>query len=148
MKKYLPAIKKNSELAFSKVNALMDAVNKILSKGLIAKTTERALIRDDFPPIYFEGIHILRLRGEIGHGKDGSGPGQYFDGALHLALCDDIYFIGDLIQKTEKELLSVLRLPPDPAFFLVNNIKWELAELDLELGTVIENWPPIDHLPK
>jgi len=144
MKNNLPAIKQSSEVVLSKASALLDAAIQILSKGSFTKTTERALTRNGFPSIYFESIDTLRLRGEVGYDKDGSGPGLWFDGCLHLSICGEIYLIGDLIQKTEKELLSIIRVPPWPAKELVRQIKWKLADLDLELGTVIENWPPAD----
>jgi DNA-directed RNA polymerase subunit alpha len=51
---------------------------------------------------------------------------------------ESIYFIGDLIQRTEVELLKT----PNLGKKSLTEIKDVLAEHGLSLGMVIENWPP------
>ena len=53
---------------------------------------------------------------------------------------EQIYYIGDLIQKTEQDLLRT----PNLGRKSLNEIKEVLTEKQLVLGTVIENWPPVD----
>lgn len=53
---------------------------------------------------------------------------------------EQIYYIGDLVQKTEQELLRT----PNLGKKSLNEIKEVLVIKQLELGTIIENWPPID----
>jgi DNA-directed RNA polymerase subunit alpha len=53
---------------------------------------------------------------------------------------EQIYYIGDLIQKSEQDLLRT----PNLGRKSLNEIKEVLTEKNLELGTVIENWPPVD----
>ena len=53
---------------------------------------------------------------------------------------EDIYYIGDLVQKTETELLKT----PNLGKKSLTEIKTVLAERGLSLGMRIENWPPED----
>ena len=53
---------------------------------------------------------------------------------------EQIYYIGDLIQKTEQDLLRT----PNLGRKSLNEIKEVLTEKGLELGTEIPNWPPVD----
>ena len=53
---------------------------------------------------------------------------------------EHIYFIGDLIQKSEQDLLKT----PNLGRKSLNEIKEVLTEKKLELGTKIDNWPPVD----
>ena len=53
---------------------------------------------------------------------------------------EQIYYIGDLIQKTDSDLLRT----PNLGRKSLNEIKKVLAEKELELGAVVENWPPVD----
>ena len=57
---------------------------------------------------------------------------------------EQIYYIGDLIQKGEQELLRA----PNLGRKSLNEIKEVLTIKGLELGTHIENWPPIDLMPE
>lgn len=59
---------------------------------------------------------------------------------------DDIVFIGDLVQKTEAEMLKT----PNFGRKSLNEIKEVLEEMDLGLGMKLENWPPenLDDLSK
>lgn len=51
---------------------------------------------------------------------------------------ENIYYIGDLIQRTENELLKT----PNLGRKSLNEIKEVLAARDLSLGMKLENWPP------
>lgn len=53
---------------------------------------------------------------------------------------EQIYYIGDLIQKSEQDLLRT----PNLGRKSLNEIKEVLTEKNLALGTEIENWPPVD----
>ncbi|QKQ24279.1 DNA-directed RNA polymerase subunit alpha [Candidatus Ruthia endofausta] len=53
---------------------------------------------------------------------------------------EQIYYIGDLIQKSEQDLLRT----PNLGRKSLNEIKEVLTEKELDLGTSIENWPPVD----
>ncbi len=53
---------------------------------------------------------------------------------------EQIYYIGDLIQKSEQDLLRT----PNLGRKSLNEIKEVLTEKGLSLGTNIENWPPVD----
>ncbi|MBF0456198.1 MAG: DNA-directed RNA polymerase subunit alpha [Magnetococcales bacterium] len=59
---------------------------------------------------------------------------------------DDIVYIGDLVQKTEAEMLKT----PNFGRKSLNEIKEVLDEMALNLGTQLEGWPPdnIDELAK
>ena len=51
---------------------------------------------------------------------------------------DNIVFIGDLVQKTESEMLRA----PNFGLKSLNEIMEVLAEMGLHLGMEIPNWPP------
>jgi len=79
---------------------------------------------DDFPPMYLSAVDELEL-------------------TVRSANClkaEQIYYIGDLIQKSEQDLLRT----PNLGRKSLNEIKEVLIEKNLELGTEIENWPPVD----
>ena len=52
---------------------------------------------------------------------------------------ENIYYIGDLIQRTETELLKT----PNLGRKSLNEIKEVLASRGLTLGMKLENWPPL-----
>jgi DNA-directed RNA polymerase subunit alpha len=52
---------------------------------------------------------------------------------------ENIYYIGDLIQRTENELLKT----PNLGRKSLNEIKEVLASRGLSLGMKIDNWPPV-----
>ncbi len=79
---------------------------------------------DDFPQMYLSAVDELEL-------------------TVRSANClkaEQIYYIGDLIQKSEQDLLRT----PNLGRKSLNEIKEVLTEKNLELGTDIENWPPVD----
>lgn len=83
---------------------------------------------DDFDPILLSAVDELDL-------------------TVRSANClkaEQIYYIGDLIQKTEGELLRT----PNLGRKSLNEIKEVLTSKGLDLGTEIENWPPIDLMPE
>ena len=51
---------------------------------------------------------------------------------------ENIYYIGDLIQRTENELLKT----PNLGRKSLNEIKEVLASMGLSLGMDVPNWPP------
>ena len=51
---------------------------------------------------------------------------------------DNIIYIGDLVQKSEGEMLRT----PNFGRKSLNEIREVLKVMDLELGMIIENWPP------
>ncbi|MCH8347765.1 MAG: DNA-directed RNA polymerase subunit alpha [Proteobacteria bacterium] len=51
---------------------------------------------------------------------------------------DNIVYIGDLVQKTESEMLRT----PNFGRKSLNEIKEVLAQMDLRLGMELQNWPP------
>ncbi|PSJ18034.1 DNA-directed RNA polymerase subunit alpha [Nitrosomonas supralitoralis] len=59
---------------------------------------------------------------------------------------ENIYYIGDLIQRTEAELLRT----PNLGRKSLNEIKEVLASRDLSLGMKLDNWPPanLDNISK
>ena len=59
---------------------------------------------------------------------------------------ENIYYIGDLIQRTEAELLRT----PNLGRKSLNEIKEVLAARDLSLGMKLDNWPPanLDNIAK
>ncbi len=56
---------------------------------------------------------------------------------------ESIYYIGDLVQKTEVELLKT----PNLGKKSLNEIKEVLESRELKLGTRLENWPPAGLAP-
>jgi len=79
---------------------------------------------DDFPSLYLSAVDELEL-------------------TVRSANClkaEQIYYIGDLIQKSEQDLLRT----PNLGRKSLNEIKEVLTEKGLDLGTEIENWPPVD----
>ena len=79
---------------------------------------------EDFPPMYLSAVDELEL-------------------TVRSANClkaEQIYYIGDLIQKSEQDLLRT----PNLGRKSLNEIKEVLTEKNLTLGIEIENWPPVD----
>jgi DNA-directed RNA polymerase alpha subunit len=53
---------------------------------------------------------------------------------------EEIFFVGDLIQKSEQDLLRTPNLGRNS----LNEIKEVLTDLNLQLKTKVPDWPPID----
>ena len=84
--------------------------------------TETALEKNDIDPILLRPVDELEL-------------------TVRSANClkaESIYYIGDLIQKTENELLKT----PNLGKKSLTEIKDVLASRGLSLGMRLENWPP------
>ena len=60
--------------------------------------------------------------------------------AANCLKAEQIYYIGDLVQKTEHDLLRM----PNLGKKSLNEIKEVLNVNKLSLGSVIEKWPPVD----
>jgi DNA-directed RNA polymerase subunit alpha len=56
----------------------------------------------------------------------------------------DIRYIGDLVQKSEAEMLKTKNFGRKS----LNEIKEILSEMGLSLGMKLENWPPPEMEPK
>ena len=99
-----------------------------------------------------EGGEISSLSGGMGGGESSRASSERFDPILlrpvdeleltvRSANClkaENIYYIGDLIQRTENELLKT----PNLGRKSLNEIKEVLASRGLTLGMKLENWPP------
>ena len=59
--------------------------------------------------------------------------------SMNCLKAENIYYIGDLIQRTETELLKT----PNLGRKSLNEIKEVLASRGLTLGMKLENWPPV-----
>ena len=53
---------------------------------------------------------------------------------------ENIHYVGDLVQKTENELLKT----PNLGRKSLSEIKAMLEEHQLQLGTTLPNWPPAE----
>lgn len=100
------------------------------------------------------GDHTPRYPGEIGGSVDSSGisqptsvdpillrPVDDLELTVRSANClkaENIYYIGDLIQRTENELLKT----PNLGRKSLNEIKEVLASRGLTLGMRLDDWPP------
>jgi hypothetical protein len=56
---------------------------------------------------------------------------------------DGIVYLGELVIKTEEEMLRV----PNYGRKSLNEIKEELARMNLQIGMEVPGWPPADHVP-
>ena len=102
--------------------------------------------------VVFTGLESSEfdLGGGRGQGSTGSGPPidpilmrpvDELELTVRSANClkaENIYYIGDLIQRTETELLKT----PNLGRKSLNEIKEVLASRGLTLGARLENWPP------
>ncbi len=81
------------------------------------------------------------VAGCAGLGKEVAGCGGLGKVTVRSANClkaENIYYIGDLIQRTEVELLKT----PNLGKKSLTEIKDVLASYSLSLGMRLENWPP------
>ncbi|HIG88751.1 DNA-directed RNA polymerase subunit alpha [Candidatus Thioglobus sp.] len=114
----------NAEVAIKRAaTILQDQLSSFVELEQVV--VEPALpVSEDFPQIYLSAVDELEL-------------------TVRSANClkaEQIYYIGDLIQKSEQDLLRT----PNLGRKSLNEIKEVLTEKELDLGTVIENWPPVD----
>jgi len=64
--------------------------------------------------------------------------------AANCLKAENIYYIGDLVQRTENDLLKT----PNLGKKSLTEIKTVLAQRGLSLGMILEQWPPADFLDK
>jgi DNA-directed RNA polymerase subunit alpha len=83
---------------------------------------ERQVKNNDVLPLYKSPIEILELTVR----------------STNCLKAEGIRYIGDLIQKTEADLLKT----PNLGKRSLSEIKERLADRSLELGKVLDNWPP------
>ncbi len=103
--------------------------------------------------VVFTGLQPNEVAGGAGFGAGAGGPGPERHDPILLRPVDEleltvrsanclkaenIYYIGDLIQRTETELLKT----PNLGRKSLNEIKEVLASRGLTLGARLENWPP------
>lgn len=60
--------------------------------------------------------------------------------SLNCLKAERIYYVGDLVQRTEVELLKT----PNLGKKSLNEIKQSLADMELSLGMTLDNWPPAE----
>lgn len=114
----------NAEAAIKRAaTILQDQLSSFVELELVEE--EAALpTSDDFDPQLLAAVDELEL-------------------TVRSANClkaEQIYYIGDLIQKSEQDLLRT----PNLGRKSLNEIKEVLTEKGLDLGTAIVNWPPVD----
>ncbi|MBN1684509.1 MAG: DNA-directed RNA polymerase subunit alpha [Gammaproteobacteria bacterium] len=108
------AIRRAATILQHQLSAFVDLDSEILKE--IEKEEE------EFDPILFRPVEDLEL-------------------TVRSANClkaENIYFIGDLVQRAESDLLKT----PNLGRKSLNEIKSILAEHHLSLGMYLENWPP------
>jgi len=88
----------------------------------IKKAEEEKKAEDEFDPMLLRSVDEL----------------EFTVRSANCLKTENIYYIGDLIQKTEIELLKT----PNLGKKSLNEIKDILASRNLFLGTKIKNWPP------
>ena len=114
----------NAENAIrSAATIIRDQLSSFVELELVAEE-ESAPVSDDFDPLLLAAVDELEL-------------------TVRSANClkaEQIYYIGDLIQKTEQDLLRT----PNLGRKSLNEIKVVLTDKGLTLGTKIANWPPVD----
>ena len=114
----------NAETAVKRAaSILQDQLSSFVELELV-KEEEALPTSDDFDPQLLAAVDELEL-------------------TVRSANClkaEQIYYIGDLIQKSEQDLLRT----PNLGRKSLNEIKEVLTDKGLDLGTDIPNWPPVD----
>jgi DNA-directed RNA polymerase subunit alpha len=108
--------------ASSKILVEQLAVFAVIDQGELSDITTPSAPSTPFDPILLRPVDELEL-------------------TVRSANClkaENIYYIGDLIQRTETELLKT----PNLGRKSLNEIKEVLASRGLTLGARLENWPP------
>jgi DNA-directed RNA polymerase subunit alpha len=108
--------------ASSKILVEQLAVFAVIDQGELTDITTPSTPSTPFDPILLRPVDELEL-------------------TVRSANClkaENIYYIGDLIQRTETELLKT----PNLGRKSLNEIKEVLASRGLTLGARLENWPP------
>ena len=101
--------------------------------GLEGEVTRAPRVRvTQVDPVY--RLAIDELGGENGLGQR----------SINSLKQEQIFYIGDLVQKSEDELL---RQTPNIGVKTVAEIKQALAARELSLGMTLESWPPVDLVP-
>ena len=101
---------------------LSHQLNAFVDMKLQKKVEETPEEEPDIDPIYLQPVDDLEL-------------------TVRSANClkaEHIYYIGDLVQRTEQNLLKT----PNLGKKSLQEIKDVLAQRGLSLGTKLENWPP------
>jgi len=88
----------------------------------IKKAEEEKKVEDEFDPLLLRSVDEL----------------EFTVRSANCLKTENIYYIGDLIQKTEIELLKM----PNLGKKSLNEIKDILTSRNLFLGTKLKNWPP------
>jgi DNA-directed RNA polymerase subunit alpha len=114
------AIKKAATVLHHQLNAFVD----LKHKEIVQPEEEES----EFDPIYLQPVDDLEL-------------------TVRSANClkaEQIYYIGDLVQRAESSLLKT----PNLGKKSLQEIKDVLAQRGLSLGTKLENWPPASLVSK
>ncbi len=107
----------------SAANIIRDQLSSFVELELVEEE-ESVPVSEDFDPLLLAAVDELEL-------------------TVRSANClkaEQIYYIGDLIQKTEQDLLRT----PNLGRKSLNEIRIVLTDKGLALGTRIDNWPPVD----
>lgn len=124
-------------------------IMEIETNGVVSPEDALALaakiLQDQLNPfINFEDVPIQEIRGEESAPKWNPYLFRKVDElelSVRSANClknDDIVYIGDLVQKTEAEMLKT----PNFGRKSLNEIKEVLEEMNLSLGMKLDSWPP------
>ncbi|WP_190600582.1 DNA-directed RNA polymerase subunit alpha [Candidatus Vesicomyidisocius sp. SY067_SCS001] len=114
----------NAEVAIKRVATILQEQLSSFVELELVEEEESLPTSEDFDPQLLAAVDELEL-------------------TVRSANClkaEQIYYIGDLIQKSEQDLLRT----PNLGRKSLNEIKEVLTEKGLSLGTNIENWPPVD----
>ena len=120
--------------------------NGAISAEDAVRASSKILVEQHAVFAQLEGDQISSLMAEAPRGNQNYDPillrpVDELELTVRSANClkaEDIYYIGDLIQRTENELLKT----PNLGRKSLNEIKEVLASRGLTLGMKLENWPP------
>ena len=120
--------------------------NGAITAEVAVRASSKILVEQLAVFAQLEGDQITSLMAEAPRGNQNYDPillrpVDELELTVRSANClkaEDIYYIGDLIQRTENELLKT----PNLGRKSLNEIKEVLASRGLTLGMKLENWPP------